>query len=254
MAKFCKYCGKELKENEKCSCQKEKKEPKKEKKKTTDLQKATETIKTEMSDSGKRYAEKLWKTVQNIFIHPKETLKEFINQEDITLTLIILILTSLIIGICSVSFLKGMYGVNPLYSLDYSSYNYNTMWNISYFKVLMCVALGIFLSYLLLAVIFDLGFEKINKIKLSFKSALTSIAISILEPTLLCVVGAILTIFSYKLAFIMIIFAAVLYLINLYQTFGELREVESSHYNHIFAILILIFTFLAIYLIPKLFL
>lgn len=252
MTKFCKYCGKELNKEEKCSCQKETKSKKKELKQPTELQKATETLKNEMSDSGKKYFEKLWKTIQNIMTHPKETLQEYCEKEDLTLSLIILILTSLIIGICAVSFLKGMYGVNQLYNIDY--YHYNNIWDISYFKILICIALGVFLSYLLLAVIFDLGFEKISQIKFSFKNALSSIAISVLEPTILCIVGAILTIFSYKLAFIFIIFAFVLYIINLYQVFGELHNVKSTHYNHIFTILILIFAFLAIYLIPKLFL
>lgn len=258
MKKFCKYCGKELSGEEKCPCQsdtkKELKDNKKVKeKKTTDLQKATETIKTEVSDSGKRYAKQLWNTIQNVFVKPKETLQDFVKNDDSTLTFIILILTSITIGICAVSFLKGMYyGINQLYS--YYPVHNEHIWDISYFKVLMCIALGVFLSHLLLAVIFDLGFEKISKISLSFKSALSSIAISILEPTILCVFGAILTIFSYKLAFILVIYASVLYLINLYQTFGELRNVKSTHYNHLFTILILIFSFLAIYLIPKLFL
>lgn len=254
MAKFCKYCGKELDQEKKCSCQKEKtKNNKVEKEKSTELQKATETIKNEVSDSSRRYAEKIWKTIQNIFTKPKETLIEYINNDDLTLTMIILILTSLILGVCSVSFLKGMYGINLLHNQSYSAYNYQ-IWNISYFKILICVALGVFLSYILLAIIFDLGFEKISNIKLSFKDALSSIAISVLEPTILCVFGVILTIFSYKLAFILIIYATTLYLINLYQVFGELREIKSNHYNHLFTILILIFTFLAIYLIPKLFL
>ena len=259
MAKFCKYCGKELEKGGKCLCQKETKEKEmkeiesKTKQKNKELQKATETIKLEVTDSSKKYAEKLWQTIQNIFIKPKETLIEFINNQDTTLTMILLILTSLTIGICAVSFIKGMYGVNMLYDHSYSYYK-DTIWNISYFKILICVALGVFLSEFLLAIIFDLGFEKISKINLSFKSVLSSIAISILEPTILCIIGAILTIFSYKLAFIIVLYAGILYVLNLYQTFGELREVRSTHYNHLFAILFLTFSFLAIYLIPKLFL
>ncbi|MCI8575652.1 MAG: hypothetical protein HFI09_04195 [Bacilli bacterium] len=258
MPKFCKYCGKELEKGEKCNCNTEKGKKKNidsktiEKKQNSDLQKATETIKTEVTYSSKKYAEKLWKTIQNILLKPKETLIEFINNDDTTLTMIILIITSVIIGICTVSFIKGMYGINLLYTSSYPVYKDN-IWNISYFKILVCVALGVFLSHLLLAVIFDLGFEKISKIKLTFKSVLSSIAISILEPTILCIISAILTIFSYKLAFILIIYAGILYILNLYQTFGELREVKSSHYNHLFTILFLIFAFLSIYLIPKLF-
>jgi hypothetical protein len=262
MPKFCKYCGKELKKGKTCSCRLEKETTEinknskdltiTEKKKNSDFQKATETIKTEVTDSSKKYAKKLWDIIQNVMIKPKETLVEFINQEDITLTMIILIITSLIIGVCTVSFIKGMYGINFLPTSTYSLYKDNP-WNISYFKILICIALGVFLSYLLLAVIFDLGFEKISKIKLTFKSVISSIAISILEPTILCVIGAILTIFSYKLAFIIIIYAGTLYLFNLYQTFGELREVKSTHYTHLFIALFLIFSFLSIYLIPKLF-
>jgi len=249
MAKYCKYCGKELKNQETCNCKTEKKE---------ELKKATETIKEEVSISSKKYWNTLGKISKNIFIKPKETIEEFIDQEDTPLTMILLIATSLIIGICTVSFLKGIYSnlITSLNTFDnlYQPQIINNVWNISYLKILLCVSLGMFLGYILLAIIIDLGFEKISQIKLSFKKVLGTIAISALEPTFLCIIGAFLTIISYKLAIIIILYALLLYIINLYQSLKYAGKVSSTHYNHLFSILMLLFLFLAIYLIPNLFL
>lgn len=248
MAKFCKYCGKELKPKEKCNCiNQEEVEKSKTKKENTELKRATEIITKEVNESGKRYAKKIFEICQNIITNPKQTGKEYFENDDFNITMIILILTSLLIGISTVSFLKG------ILIGEYFSWNGHQVWNISYFKILLCVSLGVFLSYILLAVIFDLGFEKISQAKISFKKALTTISISALEPTIYCIIGAFLTIISYKLAFIIIIYAAILFLINLYHYFKENIE-PTEHYNQLFSILILIFLFLAIYLIPQVFL
>lgn len=246
MAKFCKYCGKELKTKEKCTC-KNQETIKEIEKDNTEFQKAKETIAKEVSESGKKYTKQILEISQKIITNPKETIEDYFKNSDFNITMIILILTSILIGISTVSFLKGFLITN------YTSWYKTPSWDISYFKILSCVSLGVFISYILLAIIFDLGFEKISKTNLTFKKTLTIIAISALEPTIYCVFGAFLTIISYKLAFIMIIYAGILYLINLYQHLKENSNIVSNHYNHLFGILIIIFLFLAIYLIPQLF-
>ena len=250
MVKFCKHCGKKLKSEEVCNCQT------KIKKNTenTELLKATETIKNEVSDSSKKYLEKFGELWKDIWSHPKKTMTSFMKEEDNTLTILILIITSVLIGLCTISFIKGIYtNYLPMNQLmKYSETPY--VWNISYFKILLCVSIGVFLSYILLAIIFDLGFEKISQINLSLKKFLAIIAISVFEPTMYCILGAFLTVVSYKLAFIMICFALLLYLINLYQNIEIMSELNTENYNRIFSSLILIFLFLAIYVIPNLFL
>lgn len=255
MTKFCKYCGKELEKGKTCSCQKDiKKTNKKEQK---ELEKAKETLKTEMSNSAQHYAKEVLEIWKGIFKNAKKTTEEFIEKDDHILTSIFMILTCLLISFCTVSFLKGIYTatINPLTSFD-SAYNrtaFNQVWNFSYFKILCCIFIGLFLGKLLLAIIFSLGFEKINQKKISWGKTLTTIEISLLEPVTMIVLSAFLTIFSYKLSFLIVIYAILLFIINIYQNFKLTGKVESNNYNRLFAILIIIFIFLSIYLIPNLF-
>lgn len=256
MAKFCKYCGKELKKGETCEClsKMEIKKETKSNKKDDELKKAAETIKTEVTENSKRYANQFFMVCKDIFRKPLDTMKSFIENENFGITMMILILSSLVIGLCTVSFLKGIYsGINSMLSGNLYS-GYGSVLEVSYFKMFLCVSSGMFLGYLLLAVIFDLGFEKISRVNISFKKALSAIAISVLEPAFFCILAAFFTVFSYKLAIIIIIYAIILYLINLYQSFLMSGSMEKNHFNHLFAILILLFGFLAVYLLPNLFL
>lgn len=253
MAKFCKYCGKELKKGEVCKCNSS---SKKEQKGKDELKKAKETIKTEVADSSIKYFQKIGTVCKNMMINPIGTVKNLYEENDFILTIILLILSSVILSFCTVSFLKGIYtsAIDTLSFANMYSSSMKQVWNFSYFKILCCVVLGILMGYLLLAVIFQLGFERICKKQVGFKKTLSVIAVSIIEPTIIGMISAFLTIFSYKLSILLILFGILLFLVNLYQNYKMAGEIELPSYNRMFAILILIFTFLAIYLIPNLFL
>lgn len=256
MAKFCKYCGKELKKGEVCSCKTQKE--KVENSKNTEYEKAKETIKLEVSTTSKRYFQKMGSLIKSIFQNSSQTMHDYLKEKDYHLTYLLIFLSGAVLAFCTVSFLKGIYTTLSQVTSGYRFYtatqNINQFWNLSYFKVFCCVFIGVILGYGLLAIILDLGFEKISKTKITFHDALSAIAISLLEPTIMCVIGAFFTIFSYKLALIFIFYALFLFLINLYQAFQIAGDVLSKHYNRLFVILLLIFIFLAIYLIPNLFL
>lgn len=248
MAKFCKYCGKELKKGEKCSCDK------KEIKENNELEKAKETLKKEVSNSSKRYLDKVYTLFRNVFSSEKESLHKNLKEIDYTFTLILLIGASIILSLCTISFLKGIYVM--LYA-PWNSYTPNVftqVWNLSYFKIMCYITFGIILGSFLLSLIFQLGLEKVSKKSIPYKSALTAIAISIFDPTIFAIISVFLTIFSYKLAILLILYTIFLFITNLYQNFKLIGNIESNHYNRLFTALILLFCFLAIYLIPNLFL
>lgn len=251
MAKFCKYCGKELKKNEQCTCQKDVEHISKSKNK--EYEKAKETIKTEVSNTSKKYLQQLGTLIKDIFQNFQATMTNFLKEKDYRMTWILIVLSCVLLAFCTVSFLKGIYASINLYDFYSSSQGMNQFWNLSYFKIFGCVLVGTFVGYLLMAIILDLGFEKISQTKITFQDSLSSIAISLLEPSIMCVIGAFFTIFSYKFAFLFIGYALFLFIVNLYQAFQIAGDVKSKHYNRIFVILILLFSFLAIYVIPNLF-
>jgi len=243
MAKFCKYCGKELQNNQKCDC------TKKEMKKSEELEKAKNTIKEEASSGAKIYFDKVIRLIGSNFQNPFKTAKEYIIEEDHLLTIILLVLSSMIISVCSISFIKGIYSDVNLYQMNHTMKN---IWHFSYFKMLCCIFLGVMIGYFILGVIFNIGFEKISKKNITFKKALSIVSISLLEPTIFCIIASFATIFSYKIAALLILYLLLLFLFNLYENFKSISE--SKHYNQFFTILILLFVFLAVYLIPNLFL
>lgn len=259
MAKYCKYCGKELEKGKECNCKKETK--KVEERKSDELKKATETIKTEVANSSKKYFSKIGNVCKDMLIKPKEATKEILEENDFNITMILIVLSSIILAFCSVSFIKGIYTItsnslqNP-YSMNDLYYTGSGVgvWNNSYFKILCCICIGIVIGYILLAIIFQLGFERICKKEIGFKKTLSTIAISMVEPTIVGILSAFFTIFSYKLSIILIIYGILLFIVNLYQNYKIAGEVESEGYNRLFALFVILFTFLAIYLIPNLFL
>lgn len=254
MAKYCKYCGKELKQGKSCDCQKN--TTKEEKKNRNRFDKAKDTIKTEMSNSSKKYFEKFGTLCKNILVNPKEAMYEFVQKEDVPFTMILITVSSLILAFCTVSFLKG------IVAMTISGYGDSTMypnmirevWNFSYFKILFCVFLGLYIGVVLLAVLFQLGFERVNQKNLNFKKILSVISVSMVEPTFICIASAFFTVFSYKLSILLLLYGVLLFLFNLYQNMKYAGEIESSAYNRLFSVLLLLFLFLAIYLIPNLFL
>lgn len=248
MAKYCKYCGKELEKGKICTCQKENKDRKNKK----DFEKAKETIKEEVSNSSRQYTKEIIATWKGIFKDSKATTQNFIESENQLLTMIIICLTSVILSFCVISFLKGINSVNLLNPNQYYTHS-TTLWNHNNFKALCCIFIGLFLGKLLLGVVFSLGFEKINQKNITFKKTLATIAISLIEPTTMIILSTFLTFFSYKLTCLLIIYSFLLFFTNLYQNFKLAGEVESNHYNRLFVILIVVFGFLAIYLIPNLF-
>lgn len=255
MAKFCKYCGKELKKGEECSCKKEEKEQLK--KDNQELEKAKETIKIEVSNTSKKYLQKFLELCKNIITKPKETMEAFIKEEESTMTMIVLLTSSIIIALCTISFIKGIYSTlgntfNNYYDL-YNPKTIDSLWNFSYFKIFCCVTIGIFIGYLILGIVFNLGSEKMSQKKISFRQTLATIASSIIEPTMFGILSAFSTILTYKLSFLLIFYAIILLTINLYQNLKYAGKIESNQYNRLFALLIIIFAFLAVYLIPNLF-
>ncbi len=258
MAKFCKYCGKELKKGEKCDC--EKSILKSEKVNHSELEQAKETIKKEVTNSSIQYFHKAGKTIQGVFKNFNEEMKRFIDASDSILTFLVLGCSALILAFCSVSFLKGIYAsVNQAMTSISSYYNYSNSLSVqeilhfSYFKILCCIFIGLIFVYLLIATIYYLGFEKISQNHISFRKTLSVIAVSIIEPTLVCIGCVFLTVFSYKLAILFLLYAIVLFVINLYSGFFYATKTVSQSYNRLFVFLFLIFLFLSVYLLPNLF-
>lgn len=248
MAKFCKYCGKELNPKEECDCVKKQVEKK-------EFEKAKETIKLEVTNTSKKYVQKTIDLCKNMLVNPKETVKIFLKEEDFNFTIIILSLTSIILAFCAISFIKGIYALTTE-TLNmkniYTGMNY--IWHFSYFKILCCIILGIIFSYIILAVVFQLGFERICKNQVGFKKTLSILSISMIEPTFIGIISVFFYIFSYKLSILLILYGLLLLILNLYQNYKIGGEIDTITYNRLFAILIIIFSFLAIYLIPNLFL
>ncbi len=245
MAKFCKYCGKELKKDQNCDCKQKKQE----------IAKAKETIKVEVTNTSKKYIQKTLDLCKNIIQNPKETVTQFLKEEDFNLTLIILLLTSVILGFCAISFIKGIYALTTeTLNMKNIYTGINHIWHFSYFKILCCIIIGFIISYILLAIVFQLGFEKICNKQVGFKKTLSILSISMIEPTLVGILSVFFSIFSYKLSIILILYGILLLILNIYQNYQIGGEVEAKGYNRLFAILIIVFSFLAIYLIPNLFL
>ena len=271
--KFCKFCGKELKDGEACSCQ-EKPTEKKNSKKAT---KKSETVKEEYKfckNCGKKIKvgetcecskvetivttndigsiiKETFTNAMELVKHPITTIKKLHNEKDMKYSLIASSVYSLIISIILSFVFKKVIedGVAML-----SMFSYNSMANnvdINMFRLIITL----FISSYILILLFTLGILgacKLFKVETDFTKCL-SISSSIAVASVVASVVAILYMLfgSYTLLYGALLVASICINVGLVLSLKEIVKVENDKVLYVTLVTMLIFDIL-IYVVSKL--
>ena len=212
MAKYCSNCGRKLEDGEVCECKK----------------------KMEFNIQGNKIVE----LCKNVFIKPVETIKDFKEEKNFSLSVIMVLVTSIIFGFFCILVTKVFYKTSvALYARDM----YNTNYMVDYYSIFI-VGIVIALIYCFLsAFILYLINNKIFNVEINYKNSF-----NITSPLLIFdVVGILLSIIALPVSIyivgMVILFACMLKVICLTLIEKEvfkLNNTKSIYANLIYVIAI----------------
>ena len=202
MAKYCTKCGKKLEEGEVCNCE--------------------EILKTNNIDFTGSFT-KLINLVKGLFTNPIKVIKEFKNEKNFSLAIIVTIITSLIVSLFMLMLVKYWYQetVTSTYM-----FGYNRVVDIPYFKYFIIYFILLLASSFVYALVYYLVNNKIFKVKISYQSAfniLASLAIYLAFGT---VIAVITSVFTLTISLIFIVIAALFNIIVLTLTNKEVLKLN----------------------------
>ena len=233
MAKFCTNCGKKLVDGKPCDCEK------KEEKKVVE----TEVVMTSSSDLVNEYLEAL----KGIFVKPVDTMKKFTKKANLTLTVIMLLLNSIIFGLFVYLFAKESVGsaLSSIYYISGRGY-----------EVPASVFFGAFV--LMIVFFFCLGgllhlIANLMKKESDFKEIMALIGVNAVFTTVTTLVALVFMFINGWLAAIILAIAGFMFLLNLYHGFVNYTAIDKNKICYAFTVCYAITLFLVCYVLPKIF-
>ncbi len=249
MAKYCSHCGKELKANQKCDCQK----------KTEKMEeKGGEEVKVINSSAVESIFKEYVDVAKGIFKTPIDTLKSHTKEENITIGFIMILCNALITGLFAFLFIKeAMSSITDLlgsslgytYGLGSASMLTDKIPFSVVFVIFFYMVAGFFstagMIYFFQHVIF--------KTNTSFKKIVSLIGNCSVLTTVTMIVAIVFTYISLPLTILFIILAGILYLTHLYHGMIETMEWNPNRIGYVFVSSIAVASFVVLYLLPKIF-
>lgn len=225
MAKFCTNCGKKL-VNGKCDC--EKKETK-------------EEVITNGSDLINEYID----AIKGIFIKPVDTMKKYTKKANLTLSVIMVVLNSIIFGLFAYLFVKENVGAIMPYAY-LGGYEVPA----SVFFIFFLLMLVFFFC---LAGLLYLFTNKIMKTDSNFKELMTLISVNSVFTTITTLLALIFIFINIWVASFIILVSSLIYLINIYHGFSQYTKIDKNKICYIFTTCYVITMFVVCYILPKIF-
>ncbi len=192
MAKYCTKCGKKLEEGEVCNCE--------------------EILQTNNIDFSGGIT-KLINLIKGLFTSPVKTLKEFKNENNFSLALIITVITSVFTSLFALLIVKNTVSLTTDYS--YYGFGYTRVVEIPYFKYFVIYLILLLVAYFVQALIYYLVNNKIFKVNLNYKEAfniVSALSIFVLAGVILAIITSVFTI---TLSMVFIVIAALFSIIIL---------------------------------------
>ncbi len=240
MAKYCSHCGKELKDGQKCDCQKDKVSKKEESEKKQET--ASEMFQTYLD------------VAKGIYTHPIDTIQKYAKKKNFLLAMIMIAINCLVTGLFAFLLVKELmnYTKEVMGVLSYSIAGNMTSKDVPLtivFVVFLFMAAGFFTTGGMLT----LFAGPVLKTKTSFKQIISLIGVCSVLTTISTLAVIVCMYISIPLALIVLLLAGILYLTYLYHGFMEITEIDRNKLGYIFTASVAVATFVVIYILPKIF-
>ena len=223
MAKYCANCGKKLEEGEVCNCQKQ--------------------IETSSIDFGESF-NKIINLIKGMFICPSKTMKEFKEESNFSLAVILVFIVSLLTGLFAMLVVKTLYEAT-VSTYTIGSYSVVSTVNIPYFKVFITSFIITIIAYFLQALVLYLINNQIFKVNLNYKNIfniLTTLSIFNFVAIGLSFIGILISIY---VAIILIVLAAILSLICLVIASRDILKLNDKNTMYSIVLYLLMLSFIS---------
>ncbi len=237
MTKYCSKCGRLLEKGAKCNCQASKKVARK------------ETIKSFIKEFLTIY--------KTIFTKPIDTVKTYTNKPNMMISCIQVVLFAIITGIYSLFIAKSVYVIygiitkeyfTAIYNANINSMTLNT--NIPYFRIFIIAILFIIILTILTTVAIYLVNSLIFKSKSSIKRVFCLFSINTVIPTIALVLASLISLLSFQLSIIILLFAFTLANIYLFSGIKFISIKDDNKYGYIYIISTIVI-FIVFYILFK---
>lgn len=243
MAKFCSKCGKELKTNETCSCEKKVERKKESKKKEEVVVEAP--VSTQMFQT-------FTNVVKGIFTKPIDTIQTYSVSENFTFGMIMILINCIITGLFV--FLLGKEIVEVLQEyMGMFQYGMATKEMEVSFSLVIQVAIYMLVGFLCTGGMFYLFAGPVLKTDIGWKKIFALIGVCSVLTSITTLLVIVFMYMSMTLAIILLILSGILYLSHLYHGFMEISSVDSNRLGYVFVSTIAVASFFVLYIMPKIF-
>ena len=236
MAKFCTNCGKKLEDGKPCDCQKSKKNVVE-----------AEVVKASANDYVNDYIDGL----KGIFTKPVDTMKKYAKSSKFVVALIMLGINALISALFVYLFAKESVGLIASLS-GYGSLMRSHSIDVP-FKVYFMAFLFMAVFFFCLGGLLHFVCNVLMKKDSDFKEIMGLLGINALFTTVTTIIAIVALYINVWIAIIVLAIAGVIYLINIYQGFTMIANIDKNKTAYVFTLCYVITLFVVCYILPKIF-
>lgn len=230
MAKFCTNCGKKLQEGEVCTCKKE--------------------VKVQIKESLKQVLE----LGKGLFLSPTDTVKKYVEQNNIWLSIILFVLGGLITGVFSLIFVKEMVGIafGMMFGAT-SLFGSSLTMEIPYFQIFMSTVITVIVIYFVEAAIAYLVLNKCFKIDFDYKKMIHLFAALSIFTTLAFLISIVGIYLSIYIVYGLLLAAGIMTTVVFALSIKKIWETKDEQVMYTVVVTLLTVTLLISLVIPRLF-
>jgi len=231
MAKFCTKCGAKLVDGACPNC-KDGKEQMEEKKGMT------------------FQPEEIINTIKGMFTKPIDTMKEVIEGENVTLSLIFLGINALFIALFCCLGSKELFGA---YTNQYSYFMIERTVDIPYARIFFTSFVTVIATYVVIAGLFYLIVDKLFQGKTTFQKMIAYLGISSVIVSATMIVTMIFMYVSTQLMLLFLMCGLVLSSVYMIQGFRYTTEIDKNYVGYVYALVYLVVFIITMFIIPNIF-
>ncbi len=230
MAKFCTNCGKKLQDGEVCTCKKE--------------------MKVQIKESLRQ----VFELGKGLFLSPTDTVKKYVEQSNIWLSIILLVIGGLVSGIFSLIFVKEivgfalgmMFGVSSLFGSSLTM-------EIPYLQIFMSIVITVIIIYFTEAFVAYLMLNKWFKIDFDYKKMIHLFAALSIFTTLAFLISIVSIYLSIYIVYGLLLTAGIMTTVVFALSIKKIWKVKDEQVMYTVVITLLTVTLLILLVIPRLF-
>ena len=258
MAKFCTNCGRKLEEGEVCNCEEVKtvNEPQKGKvEKQTNTPSITINLPNASAISNSDAGKKIGEILKGIFVKPIDTIKEYTKEENFSVALIFVLISSIFTGLFTMAYVKNTFIVtgSQLYASLYNTFspNNNMVTEIPYAKYFFtALVISVAIAFIFAGALYVIN--KAFKGKGSFKQAFALYGIISALAAVITLVATIFMFVSVTVGLIILVLGSLLVLVYLYHGLKFIGPDDQNKFGYIYILTYTVVS-LIVYVLMQLF-